>query len=357
MSLDEHRKRIDEIDAEVVRALNERAGHVMEIGKLKKVADAEVYVPVREKQVFEKVCGLNEGPMPDEALRAIYREIMSASISLERDVRVAYYGPESTFTHQAARSRFGSSVNYLPCLEIGDVFAAVQKRSADYGVVPIENSTEGQVNPTLDELTKTSLKIYAEICLPIRHHLMSSGPWEDVVRVYSHPQILGQCRHWLAENLPKAELIPAASSARSASLASGEAGSAAIASELAAELNQLQILRDNIQDEAGNMTRFLVLSRSIGQQTGHDKTSVVFKIGHKSGALYDALSPFHLAQLNMTKIESRPSRLKAWEYWFFVDFEGHIDEDRVKTALEELNGHCELLTVLGSYPMAPRVVE
>lgn len=357
MSLEEHRKRIDEIDAEVVRVLNERARHVLEIGRLKNEDDAEVYVPVREKAVFDRVCALNQGPMPESALRAVYREIMSASISLEREMCVAYYGPEATFTHQAARSRFGSSVGYLPCLEIGDVFAAVQKRTADYGVVPIENSTEGQVNPTLDELISTSLKIYAEICLPIRHHLMSTGPIEDVVRVYSHPQILGQCRHWLAEHLPRAELIPAASSARSAALAEQEPGSAAIASELAAELHGMNILRDNIQDEAGNMTRFLVLSRSVGEPTGSDKTSVVFKVRHQTGALYDALAPLHTAALNMTKIESRPSRLKAWEYWFFVDFEGHLQDAPVKAALKELAGHCDTLTLLGSYPMAEPVAD
>ena len=357
MSLEEHRRRIDEIDAEVVRVLNERARHALEIGKLKSAGAGEVYVPVREKEVFDRVCRLNEGPLPEEALRAIYREIMSASIALERDVCVAYYGPEGTFTHQAARSRFGASVDYLPCIEISDVFASVDKRTADYGVVPIENSTEGQVNATLDELTKTPLKVYAEICLPVRHHLMARGPWEGIAKVYSHPQILGQCRRWLAEHMPRAELIPAATSSRSAAMAAGEPGSAAIAGRLAAELYGLTVLRENIQDQPGNMTRFLVLSRQVSRPTGGDKTSVVFKVRHQTGALYEALAPFREAGLNMTKIESRPSRVKAWEYWFFVDFEGHEEEERVKSALQELARHCEMLTVLGSYPAAPRLPE
>ena len=355
MSLDAHRKRIDEIDAELVRLLNERTLQALEIGKLKTKKNAEIYVPVREKEVFDRITCHNEGPLPETSLRAIYREIMSASISLERDLSVAYMGPAATFTHLAARSRFGSSVAYLPFSDVREVFVAVEKKVADYGVVPIENSTEGSVNPTLDELINTPLKIYAEICLPISHHFMSGGSRQHVQRIYSHPQVFGQCKHWLAEHVPEAEQIPAASTARAAEHVVGENGSAAIASALAADLHGLTILEKDIQDEAGNMTRFLVLSRSVGQVTGSDKTSVVFKVQHKVGALFHALSSFQTAQLNMTKIESRPSHLKAWEYWFFVDFEGHMEDERVAGALNELARHCDALTVLGSYPVAELV--
>jgi len=356
MSLGAHRKRIDEIDAELVRLLNERTRHALEIGKLKTKGNAEIYVPVREKEVFDRVTCRNQGPLPDASLRAIYREIMSASISLERDLNVAYMGPAATFTHLAAQSRFGSSVCYLPFSDVREVFVAVEKRVADYGVVPIENSTEGSVNPTLDELINTPLKIYAEICLPISHHFMSSGSWRQVQRIYSHPQVFGQCKRWLVEHVSNAEQIPASSTARAAELAVREEGSAAIASSLAADLHGLVILEKDIQDEAGNMTRFLVLSTSVGQATGSDKTSVVFKVQHKVGALFHALSSLQKADLNLTKIESRPSRLKAWEYWFFVDLEGHIEEKRVAAALTELAQHCDALTVLGSYPAAEPVL-
>ena len=350
--LDALRKRIDELDAELVNLLNERTRHAMNIGALKRSDDGEVYVPMREKQVLDRVSAFNQGPLPEESLWAIYREIMSASISLERDLHIAHFGQSGTFTHHAARSRFGTSVRYLSCPTIPDVFDAVNKRVADYGVVPIENSTEGPVNATLDELTMTPLHIYAEIMLPIAHHLMTAPDAGDIAAVYSHPQVFGQCRKWLAENLPQAELIPTSSTARAAERVAVEPGAGAIASSLAAELHGLRIREANIEDQAGNATRFLVLSRSMGEATGNDKTSICFTVMHKTGALYEALAPFHAVGLNLTKIESRPSRLKAWEYWFFVDFEGHAEEKGVKEALAALREHCTQLSVLGSYPGA-----
>lgn len=350
MDLGALRKRIDEIDATLVDLLNERTCHAMEIGKLKNRSDGEVYVPQREKQVLERISKENQGPLPDEALRAIYREIMSASISLERDLCIAHFGQTGTFTHQAARSRFGTSVDYLSCLAISEVFDNVVNREADYGVVPIENSTEGPVNATLDELTETSLRIYAEIFLPIEHHMMAASGVDEIQTVYSHPQVFGQCRQWLAENMPRVDLIPTSSTARAAEKAVEEKNAGAIASELASELYALPIAFRNIQDRAGNATRFLVLSRSMGQRSGQDKTSICFTLAHKVGALYAALAPFHSAGLNMMKIESRPSRAKAWEYWFFVDFEGHADDEIVGGALESLRENCAKLAILGSYP-------
>jgi chorismate mutase/prephenate dehydratase len=356
LSLDEYRKRIDEIDAELIRLLNERIRCALEIGSLKSRSNQEVYTPAREREVLERVQSLNEGPIRDESVQAIYREIMSASISLERDTKIAYLGPEGTNTHQAAKTRFGSSVEYVAEGAVADVFSAVQKRVADYGVVPIENSTEGSVNPTLDELTETPLKIYSEVCLPIEHHLLSRVKLADIQTVYSHPQVFGQCRHWLAREMPKASQVPTASTAVAAARAAAEPGSAAIAGRLAAEIHDLPVVAEQIQDEAGNATRFFVIGRSIGKRTGRDKTSVVFRVHHKVGALYDALGSFKLSGLNMTKIESRPSRQKAWEYWFFVDLEGHSEDNSVKETLAELGKHCLTLSVLGSYPSSAEPV-
>jgi chorismate mutase/prephenate dehydratase len=352
MNLDDLREKIDQIDRDLVRLLNERARVAEEVGKVKNDTDQEFYVPGREQRVFEKVVGLSDGPLNDNALRAIYREIMSAALALEQRLIIAHFGQPGTFTHQAAREKFGSSVDYEPCNTIAEVFAAVQNRAASYGVVPIENSTEGAVNATLDELIETPLKIYAEVFMGVSHNLLSNAPREGIRRIYSHPQVLGQCRQWLAEHFPGVETIPHASTAKAAETAAREEGSAAVASALAAEIHTLTVLHRNIQDQAGNTTRFLVLGPRFGPPTGRDKTSIVFTVRHKVGALYDALSSFKAHGLNMTKIESRPSRGKAWEYYFFVDMEGHIDNPEVKSALDALDAHCLMLNVLGSYPMA-----
>jgi len=351
-SLESLRRRIDALDAELVRLLNERTRLAVEIGKLKETQQGEVYVPSREKEVLERVLELNGGPLTRESLLGIYREIMSASLALERDTRVAYLGPPATFTHQAARLRFGGSVQYMDCDTIGDVFASVHKRTANYGVVPIENSTEGAVTHTLDQFLVTPLKICAEIYLSISHHLMSTSSREEVKRIYSNPQVFGQCRRWLHENLPSAELVPVSSTAKAAEMAAREPGSAALASDLAAELHGLEILEADVQDLGGNTTRFLVLAKDYGGETGHDKTSICFAVQHKVGALYNALAALKRYAINMTKIESRPSKTKAWEYYFFVDVEGHAEDPNVKKALAELAEHCLVMTVLGSYPRA-----
>lgn len=352
MNLDDLRKKIDEIDRDLVRLLNERTRVAQDVGKVKGATDQDFYVPGRERLVFDKVQALSEGPLETEALLAIYREIMSAALAIEQRLTISHFGQPGTFTHQAAREKFGASVNYEPCNTIAEVFAAVQNRAASYGVVPIENSTEGAVNATLDELIETPLKIYAEVFMGVAHHLMANVAREDITRIYSHPQVLGQCRHWLAEHLPGVETIPHASTAKAAETAAREGSAAAVASALAAEIHGLSILSRNIQDQAGNTTRFLVLGPRFGPPTGKDKTSIVFTVRHKVGALYDALSSFKDHGLNMTKIESRPSRGKAWEYYFFVDMEGHVDNPDVRGALDELDTHCLMLNVLGSYPMA-----
>ena len=352
MNLDDLRKKIDATDADLVRLLNERTEVALEIGKIKRSQGGEVYVPAREKEVLERVSKLNEGPLKTDSVQSIYREIMSASLALERSVAIAYLGPCATFTHQAARSRFGGSVQYMDCETISDVFYAVEKKRADYGVVPIENSTDGAVTHTLDQFTDTTLKICAEIYLPISHSLMANIPRESIRKIYSKPEVFGQCRHWLHENMPGVSLVPVSSTARGAEMASREPECAALASMLAAELYGLTILEQDVQDLGSNTTRFLVIAKNFGQPTGNDKTSVFFAVKHKVGALYDALSAFKKYNLNMTKIESRPSKSKAWEYYFFVDVEGHADDEHVQKSLTDLGEHCTLMTVLGSYPKA-----
>jgi chorismate mutase/prephenate dehydratase len=352
MSLDELRKKIDELDAQLVQLLNERTRIALEIAKLKTEHGGEAYVPAREKAVLDGVVEKSDGPLSEGAVRAIYREVMSAALALERDVRIAYLGPEATFTHLAARARFGGSVNYEACETIGDVFDAVQNGKADYGVVPIENSIEGAVTHTLDQCAGTPLRICAEIYLPISHCLLSNGPRDKIKKIYSKLEVFGQCRHWLHTHMPGVELVSVSSTARAAEMASNEKGSGALASQLAAEMYGLEILEQDVQDHGGNTTRFLVLGKSYGEPTGTDKTSVFFAVKHKAGALHEALGAFRKYDINMTKIESRPSKAKAWEYYFFVDFEGHADEDNVKKALEELSEHCTMMTVLGAYPRA-----
>ncbi len=352
MDLKTFRAKIDGIDEQLVKLLNERTRIASEIGHVKRQQAGEIYVPAREKEVLQRVAALNDGPLKAESLSAIYREIMSAALALEKSVKVAYMGPPSTFSHQAARSRFGGSVEYLSCETISDVFDAVEKKLADYGVVPVENSTEGAVTFTLDRLVETSLKICAEIYLPISQCLLARVPREKIKKLYSHPQVLGQCRQWLQREMSGVDLIPVASTARAAELAAKEEDAAALASYLGAEIYGLQVLESDVQDLSGNTTRFLVVGNSFGKPTGEDKTSLLFAVQHKAGALFGALEAFKKHGLNMTKIESRPSRGKAWEYYFFVDIEGHVQDERVAKALSEMSGHCVLNTVLGSYPRA-----
>jgi len=348
--LEERRREIDRLDEELIRLLNERIRLAVEIGKLKHERDEEIYVPARERKVLERIASQNKGPLSDEALRAIYREIMSAALALEHDLVIAYLGPKATFTHMAARMRFGSNVRYRDFDTISDVFSAVTLRKAHYGVVPIENSTEGAVSHTLDEFLDTPLKICAEIYMPIAHHLMARVRREEIRRIYSNPQVFGQCRRWLNQNMSGIDLVPVSSTARAAERAAGEKGSAAIAGALAAELYGLEVIEDNIQDLAGNTTRFLVIARRYGDPTGDDKTSILFGVKHEVGALYEALGAFRNNGINMTKIESRPSRQQAWEYYFFVDIEGHVRNENVQRALTEMGEHCTLLRILGSYP-------
>jgi chorismate mutase / prephenate dehydratase len=355
MTVDELRGRINDLDERLVGLLNERTRFAIEIGRTKQSRGEEIYAPDREQQVLRRVAELNHGPLTTEAVQAIYREIMSAALALEKNLKIAYLGPAATFTHQAARSRFGASVDYVPCETIGVVFEAVEKKAADYGVVPIENSTDGAVTHTLDEFIETPLKICAEIYLPVSQNLMARCPMPEVKRVYSKFEVFGQCRRWLLENLPGVETAPVSSTAKAAEMAAQEPGAAAIASDLAAELSRLDVLARDIQDLRGNTTRFLVISRKWGRPTGQDKTSIVFAVQHKVGALHDALAVLKGSSINMSKIESRPSKRKAWEYFFFVDLDGHAEESRLQLALTQLREHCLFLNVLGAYPKGAEV--
>ena len=352
MNIPEHRKAIDKLDAKIVKLLSERTQHVLEIGAIKLKAGEEIYAPHRELAVLQRLCRLNQGPIIDESLRAIYREIMSSALSLQKTMRITYLGPEATFTHQAAIRRFGSSLRYQPQKTITDVFNEVSKHRADYGVVPIENSTEGVVTHTLDMFVDSDLKIVSQIVLRVQHCLLSDSKKSQLKKLFAHPQALAQCRAWVQNNLPRVEIIETSSNARSAELAAKEKGSAAIAGQLASEKYGLAVLEYDIQDNAANATRFLVLGRQCSPATGHDRTSLMISLVDKVGALHRALAAFRRYRINMTKIESRPSKRKAWEYFFFIDCDGHVSDHKVARAIGELEQQCSFVKVLGSYPNA-----
>jgi chorismate mutase / prephenate dehydratase len=350
LNITEHRKAIDQFDAQIVKLLNERTRHVLAIGEIKLKAGEEIYAPHRERAVFDRVCGHNAGPITNDQLRAIYREIMSSALALEKTMTIAYFGPEATFTHQAAIQKFGSSLNYSAQKTISDVFAEVAKKSADYGVVPVENSTEGVVTHTLDMFVDSDLKIVSQIVLHIQQCLMSNAKLAQIKKLYVHPQSLAQCRGWLAKNLPRVEIVETSSNARSAELAAKEKFSAALGGVLAAEKYGLKILAQDIQDNSVNVTRFIVLGRTCSPPTGNDRTSLMISVADKSGALHEAIAAFRKFKINMTKIESRPSKRKAWEYFFFIDCDGHFQDATVAKAIKLLGTHCNFVKILGSYP-------
>jgi chorismate mutase/prephenate dehydratase len=353
LNLPEHRKAIDKLDEQLVKLLSERTRHVLSIGEIKQKAGEEIYAPHRERAVLDRVAKLNPGPMTADQLRAIYREIMSSALALEKTLSIAYLGPEATFTHQAAIRRFGSSLKYVPVKTIADIFTEVQKGRADYGVVPVENSTEGVVTHTLDMFVDSDLKIVSQSILAIQYCLASiGGSIKNIKRLHVHPQALGQCRRWIQQNLPGAEILEASSNARSAELASKDKEAAAVTGFLAAEKYGLHILEQDIQDNAANATRFLVLGRQCGPPTGHDRTSLMISVTDKVGALHEALAAFRRAKINLTKIESRPSKRKAWEYFFFIDCDGHAQDKKVARAIQNLGEHCNFVKILGSYPNA-----
>lgn len=349
-----HRDTIDRIDRELVDLLSQRAKAATAIGAAKKASGGAVFVPHREQAVYDKVCALNKGPLPDSCLRAIWREIMSGSINLEQCIRICHFGKAGAFTHQAARLKFGDSVDYASIESIAGVFQKVEQGQADYGVVPIENSTDGGINDTIDVFLSTKLMIVSEMKLRIRHHLMGNLAQGDIKRVCSKDTVFRQCRNWLAANLPGVELIEVGSTTLAADRAAVEEGTAAIASAEAADAKGLPLINSDIQDNPTNTTRFVVVAdaNKVAKPSGNDKTSLMFGVQDRPGALYDALIPFHQSGISLSRIESRPSRRQAWEYLFFIDLEGHIEDPKLKSALDELAKHTGILQVLGSYPRA-----
>jgi chorismate mutase/prephenate dehydratase len=350
MTLEEIRHRIDTLDTDLLRLLSERADLVHDVGVVKKKEGLSIYAPEREEAVFQRLLKLNSGRLPEKSIRAIYREIMSAALALEEDLKIAYLGPAGTWTHQAAISKFGHSVDYLPQPSFADVFDEVARRRANYGVVPIENSTEGAVNHTLDLFADSNLKICAQLFLRIDNCLLAKISRDKITTLYSHPQVFGQCRGWIHTHFPHAQLIDCASTTRAAELAAARPDAGALGGPLAAEMNGLEVLERSIQDSATNTTRFLVLSENICPPTGNDRTSIMFAVKNEPGSLYHALEPFNSLHLNLAKIESRPSKKKDWEYFFFVDLLGHCEDESVKRGLDGLSTYCSFLKVLGSYP-------
>ncbi|MHC4334171.1 MAG: prephenate dehydratase [Planctomycetota bacterium] len=356
MSLDELRNRIDEIDHQLVKLLNERARVVVEIGKLKSKSGGQIYAPDREKQVLEKVTEANEGPLPDKCLVAIWREMMSGSFALERPLRIAYLGPAGSFSHTAAMLKFGQSVEYEPLTDIRSIFDEVSKGHCDLGLAPVENTTGGGVIETLDALIDSDVKICSEVLMTIHHNLLANCALEQIERVYSKPEVFAQCRNWLSATFKEAKTVAVASTAKAAQMTAAEAGAAAIGSRIAGELYGLKVVYENIEDTANNVTRFLVVGREDARPTGEDKTAMLFSTAHKAGALADVLDVLKQYDINLTNIESRPSKKRTWEYYFFVDFVGHRSDENVQKGLEKAGKHCLQLSVLGSFPRATELL-
>jgi chorismate mutase/prephenate dehydratase len=352
MALNKIRDKIDEIDQQIVELLNARYRQVEKVGHWKKQNGSPIYVPEREKALLQKICKYNQGPMTNDILRAVYREIMSGALKLESALKVTYFGAPGSFTHQAALSKFGHSVELHAADSIAEVFKAIEAERSDYGCVPVENSTEGAVTHTLDTLVNTNLSICAELNLPIHHNLLSRSTFDKIKRVYSHIQVLGQCREYLQKNLQGVDIIETASTTKAAMIAVEEEGAAALGGKIAAELFDLNILAENVEDFSNNTTRFLILGKQTTQPTGDDKTSVCFAIKDKVGALYDCIKPFKDKGITMTKVESRPMKNANWEYCFFIDVLGHREDKIIQEAFSELENSCSFFKILGSYSVA-----
>jgi chorismate mutase / prephenate dehydratase len=350
-SVDVLRNKIDQIDEKIVSLLNDRASLAQQIGHSKSLSNQEVYAPHREKEVLERVRELNCGPLSAQAISAVFREIISGCRSLEEPLNVSFFGAEATYTHLAAREKFGSSAQLRPTASITEVFQEVSQGRSPFGVVPIENSTEGAVTPTFDSLVDSDLQICAEIYLDIHHNLLSrSGREADVRRIISHPQALAQCRGWLARHFPSVAIDEVASTAHAAMAAAGDGSLAAISSALAKEVYNLKTVAANIEDQSTNITRFVVIGKISTKPSGDDKTSLVFSVQDKPGVLHRMLQPFARSRINLTKIESRPIKNKPWEYLFFLDMRGHREQGAIKKAIAGLEKNCLFMKVLGSYP-------
>lgn len=349
--LEELRRQIDETDRKILDLLNQRQTLSHEIGKFKKNNGVDRFDPGREREILDRLNTLNQGPLIPMAVRRIYREIFSASRAAQTPISVGYLGPEATFSHEAALSQFGRSAELLAQPSLKEVFRGVDRERFTYGVVPVENSSQGGVGETLDLFLEYDLKVCLEIRLQISHNLMSKArTLRDVKKIYSHPQVFSQCAQWLAANLPGVPLIESSSTSAAAREAAKDDNSAAIAGSIAADIYDLDMLVRAIEDSEQNVTRFLVLSHSPGPRTGRDKTSLILSVKDEPGALFNLLKPLANGAINMTKIESRPMKDQAWRYVFFIDIEGHLDDAEVQATLEETKNRSQWLKILGSYP-------
>ena len=346
-----HRAAIDALDEKIVALLSERAKRAADIGKLK--ANAGAYRPEREAEVLRRAAAANPGPLSDAALLRLFTEIMSACRALEEPITVAYLGPQGTFSEMALGKQFGGGVETLPCASIDEVFRSAETGAAAYAVVPVENSTDGAIGRTLDLMLATPLRICAEVVLRVQQNLMArKATLKTIKKVYSHPQSLAQCNGWLAQHLPRAARLPVASNAEAARIAVKEAGAAAIGPEIAAERYGLKVLAGSIEDDAKNRTRFLVLGGHDAGPSGKDRTSLVMTTHNRPGSLLDLIASFSSAGVNMTRLESRPARTGQWEYYFYVDIEGHQQDAKVAQALAQLRDKAPFVKIFGSYPAA-----
>ena len=346
------RDEIDSIDDQILDLLNKRAGFVLDVGRIKeKDGKSLFHVPEREEAIYKRLTEKNTGPFPENAIRPVYREIISASLAMEKPLKIACLGPEATFCHVASIEHFGQAANFIPTRDVPDIFDEVERGRADYGVVPIENSTEGVVNLTLDMFFDSPLQICAEVMLSISQCLLSmENTLEDIKVIYSHPQAIAQCYTWISRYLPHVEIKETLSTALAAKTAKEEKGTAAIASEFAAKTYRIPVFKAKIEDNPHNYTRFWVIGKKSPGASGKDKTSLMYSIRDGVGALHNLLMPFYENGINLTKIESRPFRKKPWEYIFFIDIEGHMDDSVVKKAINSLTSHSQFMKVLGSYP-------
>ncbi|HJV86535.1 MAG TPA: prephenate dehydratase [Noviherbaspirillum sp.] len=347
------REQIDAIDAQILSLLNQRARVAQEVGHVKAETNAPVFRPEREAQVLRKVAERNPGPLDSGDVQKIFREIMSSCRALERRVTVAYLGPAGTFTEQAVYQQFGHAIEGISCVSIDEIFRATEAGTADFGVVPIENSTEGAINRTLDLLLQTTLSISGELSIPVHHNLMTrSGTMDGITRICAHSQALAQCQAWLNQHFPNIERQAVASNGEAARIASEDPAAAAIAGEVAGERYSLGIVQAHVQDDPHNRTRFAVIGRLQPAPSGKDQTSLVFAVPNKAGAVYNMLAPLASHGVSMTRFESRPARVGTWEYYFYVDVEGHVKNEKVKRALEEVKQNAAFFKWLGSYPFS-----
>ena len=354
--LDTFRKQIDELDKKLIELLSSRASIVVEIGKNKRGSNTPIYAPHRERAVLDKVLAENKGPLSDKTIEAIYRELMSGSFQLEQPLKIAHLAPNGSFSHIAAIRHFGSSVECVGVPTIERVFREVAAGHCNYGLVPYENSTSGSITDTLDAFQEHDVTIYAEALIDIRHCLLCNGPTNEITRIASKPQVITQCRKWLAAMFPNVELIETASSAQAVKLAKDDSHTAAIGSELAAHEHDVEIAIENVQDRPENITRFLILAKESAQPSSEDKSTIMFTTKHEPGALVDVLAAFRDNGINLSHIDKRPSGRTNWDYTFYIDADAHKDSDDLQSAVKTAAEFCKSIEVLGSYPKAGQVL-